>query len=62
MTTICTECSLWSTWLQKGTIVEILPPLAIEGQTNTERSAFRSKSPEPPIPFIICVRTDMSTS
>ena len=50
-----TECSLWSTWLQKGTIDDTLPPLAMEWQTNTERRALRSKSPAPPSPFSSCV-------
>ena len=36
VTTTRVECSLWSMCVQNGTIVEILPPLATEGQTYME--------------------------
>ena len=36
-----------------GTMVLILPPFAVDGQVNIERKAFRAKSPEPPMPFIM---------
>ena len=48
-----TECSLLSRWLTIGTMVLILPPLAVEGQVKIERKALRAKSPEPPMPFIM---------
>ena len=31
-----------------------LAALGVEGQLNIERYALRAKSPEPPMPFIIC--------
>ena len=40
-------------WLTSGTMVRILPPLAVDGQVKIERYALRVKSPEPPMPFII---------
>ena len=36
-----------------GTMVLILPPLAVDGHVNIDRYALRVKSPEPPMPFII---------
>src|ERR1039457_6118079 len=40
--TICTECSLWSMWLTSGTMVEILPPLAEDGQVRVAREVARA--------------------
>ena len=37
-----------------GTIVEILPPFCVDGHEKIDRYALRVKSPEPPMPFIIC--------
>ena len=28
----CVSCSVWSTWLAIGTMHEIVPPLAVEGE------------------------------
>src|SRR5208282_676155 len=38
-----------------GTIVEIFPCFSTDGQVKIEMWAFLVKSPEPPIPFIICL-------
>ena len=43
-----TECSLWSAWLTRGTMVLILPRLAVDGHVKMDRYALRVKSPEPP--------------
>ena len=34
-------------------MVLIFPPFAVDGQVKMERNAFRAKSPEPPMPFIM---------
>jgi hypothetical protein len=41
-------------WLTSGTMVEIFAALGRGGQVKTDRYALRVKSPEPPMPFIIC--------
>ena len=48
-----TSCSVWSTWLTIGTIAEMAPPLAVDGETKQLNAALRVKSPEPPMPFCI---------
>ena len=54
VTMTCTLCSLWSRCETMGTIGLILPPLTVEGHVKIEMKALRVKSPEPPMPFIIC--------
>ena len=50
-----TSWLVWSTWVTKGTMEETLPFLAVEVVTKMLIRAFRAKSPEPPIPFIMWV-------
>ena len=45
--------SVWSTWLTIGTMHEIAPPLAVDGERNIKMNALRAKSPEPPMPFMM---------
>ena len=47
------SCSVWSMWEANGTIAEMAPSLATDGEMNVEAKALRVKSPEPPMPFMM---------
>ena len=50
-----TSCSVWSTWLAIGTIAEMAPSLAVEGDRKKLQNPLRAKSPLPPMPFMIAL-------